>query len=62
MSQNRKELLANKSKCRIIQIDEMHTWIERREQKLYIALAVSGYGQILSLGVEQIDMRFLVKC
>ena len=31
--QNKKNLLANKSKCRIIQIDEMHTWIEKREQK-----------------------------
>ena len=48
MSQNRKKLMSNNSKCRIIQIDEMHTWIEKRELKLYIALAVSGYGQILS--------------
>ncbi|MCZ0933071.1 MAG: hypothetical protein OXJ52_07965 [Oligoflexia bacterium] len=48
-SHNRKKLLKNKTKCRIIQIDEMHTWIERRECKLYIALAVNGYGQILSL-------------
>lgn len=48
LEKNRKELLKNKTKCSIIQIDEMHTWIEKREQKLYIALAVSGWGQILS--------------
>ena len=48
LQKNRKQLLKNKTKCSIIQIDEMHTWINRREQKLYIALAVSGWGQILS--------------
>lgn len=48
MRENRKKLIQNKTKCSIIQTDEMHTWISRRGWKLYIAVAISGWGQILS--------------
>ena len=35
------------NKCKIIQIDEMHTFVGDRFQKRYVAVAVSGWGQIL---------------
>ena len=41
-------------KCRVIQIDEMYSFIGKRGNSVYIALAVAGHGQILSFQCSQV--------
>ena len=43
----------NPTKCKIIQIDEMVTFLNKRGNWVYIALAVAGHGKILSFQCGQ---------
>ena len=45
--------LNNRTKCKVIQIDEMHTFIGNKHNRSYVALAISGFGKILSFKAGQ---------
>ena len=48
-----KNLKPRYEKCKYIQFDEMHTFLGSKNNKLFIGLAVSGYGEILAFKVGQ---------
>jgi len=53
--------LMNKRKSKIIQIDEMYTFINSKDQKMYFAMAVSGFGKVIGFVVGENRWEILDK-